>query len=97
MAEHTSNLNIGDSMNHKDKALFIINDYMKVMDEIGTMPCEKILAEKWFDESFRANQDKFVKKYANNSMKNFASRLALAYGDVVEKELKDMFTPPNSH
>ena len=82
-------------MNHKDKALYIINDYINVMDEIGTMPCEKILAEKWFGESFMANQDKFVRKYANNSMSKFASRLALAYGDVVEKELKDMFTPPD--
>ena len=83
-------------MNHKDKALFIINDYMKVMQEIGIMPGEKILAEKWFDESFKTCQDKFMRKYANNSMSKFASRLALAYGDVVEAEMKYLFTPPEA-
>ena len=82
-------------MTTNEKVKFIVGDYMNAIDSIGSMPGEKILAEKWFEEQFRPMQNNFMTKYRNNSMSAFANKLAVAYGDVVEGEFKYMFTPPD--
>ena len=79
-----------------EKAKFIVGDYMNVLEEVGAMPGEKMLAEKWFSDQFLPAQNRFVLKYASNSMSKFASKLAIAYGDAVEAEMKYMFTPPDT-
>lgn len=82
-------------MTTNEKVKFIIGDYMNAIDSIGSMPGEKVLAEKWFDEKFRPMQNSFLTKYRGNSMNAFVSKLVIGYGDVIEAEYRYMFTPPD--
>lgn len=69
-------------MNYNEKVKYIINDYItQVIDKIGLNDG----SEEWF-EKYLKTQSEFVMKYRTNSMSQFAKRLSLAYGEVVDHE-----------
>ena len=71
-------------MDYNEKVKYIIKDYTEnVINKIGIRKD----GDEWFDKYLKLQSD-FILKYKDNSMSQFAKRLSLAYGEVVDMSVR---------
>lgn len=79
-------------MTANEKVKYIINDYIEnVIDKVGEVKA----TDKWF-ENYKQVQSNFLLRYKDNSMGQFATRLANLYGYVVDGEYMSLLTSDGS-
>ena len=79
-------------MTANEKVKYIINDYIEnVIDKVGEVKA----TDKWFD-NYKQVQSNFLLRYKDNSMSQFATRLANLYGYVVDGEYMSLLASDRS-